>query len=179
MREELQAKPKTPNRLVATQKRITICKSPLYPAAVQRFYFGKPSESDEVALPESTSTPAVLKLNLPTPPQTIKRAGLSRKPEHLFTSPTPQRSNSGSSSRTPPAFILQHPTTNTEFVDRGGNDSNPLYVFDSDSSDHQPSRSSSSQMNVIELISESGDELGATDKILFLLVIWAKVCSHF
>ena len=156
MREELQPKPSRSTTLYVQQSRTTIVQSPLYNKAIQMFYSDTPTYLPSPRTPPLIARPQVL----PTPPQTIRRAGPSesRKLEHLTlfndasdysdeSSATPPLSilpvpkaidaeqrhvnPSYESSATPPPFILPDPNA----IDAAQQHANPYYQLDPDSSD--------------------------------------------
>jgi hypothetical protein len=164
MREELQPKPTRSATLHVQQARITIVHSSLYNKAIQMFY----SDTPPVTHPPSPRTPP---LNarpqvLPTPPQTIQRAGPSNKLEHLAS----LSDASDGSSTTPPPSILPDPNA----IDAAQQHVNPLYLLDPDSSDEAVAEDPQIEADVIVIDSDSDQETSQVT-VPFLLVVWTMV----
>ena len=175
MREELQPKPTRSATLNIQQARTTIVHSPLYNKAVQMFYSDTPTSATYLPSPRTPPINACPQA-LPTPPQTIQRAGPSHKLEHLASKSLNDASDhSDGSSATPPPFILPHPPVQQHV--------NSSYQLDPDSSDdlevvaEDPRLEIEADSEVIVIDSDSDQEtLPVT--VPFLLVFWTMVCLY-
>ena len=204
MREELQPKPSRSTTLYVQQSRTTIVQSPLYNKAIQMFYSDTPTYLPSPRTPPLIGRPQ----GLPTPPQTVQRAGPSesRKLEHLTlfndasdysdeSSATPPLSilpvpkaidaeqrhvnPSYESSATPHPFILPDP--NAIDAAQQHATANPYYQLDPDSSDETAAEDPQHEIEaeVIEIDSNSDQETRTSQvTVPFLIVVWTMVCLH-
>ena len=161
MRQELQPKPSRSATLYVQQARTTIVQSPFYNKAIQMFYSDAPTYLPSPWTPPLIGHPQ----GLPTPPQTVQRAGPSesRKLEHLAlfndSDASDYSDESSATWSTPPLSILpipnaidaaqQHVNTSyessdtppsfilpdTNAIDAAQQHANPYYQLDPDSSD--------------------------------------------
>jgi hypothetical protein len=151
MREELQPKPSRMATLYVQQARTTIVHSPFYNEAVQRFYPDAPTYHP--------STPRnVCPQVLPTPPQTIHRAGPSRT---LELPASLRDASEGSATKLPP--VIPH-DPNTTLLD-------PLYQLDPDSSDETIAE----DPEVIVIDSDSDQELSRVIVLVPFLVVFFTI----
>ena len=158
MQEELQPKPRRMTTLYVQQARTTIVHSPLYNEAVQRYY----PHSDALTYHPSSSTPRnACPQVLPTPPQTIRRAGPSHSFE-LLDSLKDASDSDGYATKLPPFTFHDQ---NTTHVDQ----------LDPDLSDETIAE----DPEVIVIDSDSDQELSqVTVLVPFLVVFWTIVHLH-
>lgn len=168
MREELQPKPSRMATLYVQQARTTIVHSPLYNEAIQMFY------SDTLTYPPSprlgTPPPNARPQFLPTPPQTIQRAGPSDS--RRLENPASLNDASDGSSATPPPFILCDPNAIDEELHVKA-----IYQLDPDSSDEAVAEDPQIEADVISIDSSSDQETSQVT-VPFLVVVWTTVCLY-
>lgn len=153
MREELQPVPRTVTSEIRLRSRSTICNSKLYNDAIARFYLGVEIIGQHSPLP-------VMNLQeLPTPPRTLIRAG----PSHHSKQPSP----SDISSPTPSFYPFEKKTTVP-----GAHILHSPNVLDPDSDDDNDTFKQSLEADIIEITSDSDQELGQSP---FLVVVWTMV----
>jgi hypothetical protein len=182
MREELQPRPSCKATLYTQQARTTIVHSPLYNKAIQMFY----SDSESPTYLPSPRTPPLNAHHqvLPTPPQTIQRAGLgpslARKLEHPSLSDASDHSDGSRSSATPPPFILPDPNA----IDAAQRHVIPSYQLDPDSSDELEGIAEDTRLEieaeviVIDSDDSNSDQETSQVSVPFLLVVWTTVCLY-